>query len=267
MKMYLLDFGELSFEPGFFLEMGSCATLDNPSPPHSLIRAAMEGVLIDHPKDGLLLYEVGPPPNFKELWPEQVFQVFPVTKYSEDNRLDVILKKIGYSVGDISAIIIGHLHMDHAGGLEFFRGLDVPIYVHEQEIKYAFYSVATKQDFGPYLPHYLDPSFNWKPIDGEEVELFENITLYHLPGHTPGLIGMRVDLENSGTFLFTTDLVIHKENYEGEMPLGWLMRDRDAWFKSIRKIKALAKKTNAKLIFGHDVDVFNSLKHAPNYYE
>lgn len=43
---------------------------------------------------------------------------------------------------------MGHLHLDHGGGLEYFYGTDVPIYVHELEIKHAFYSVATGSDLG-----------------------------------------------------------------------------------------------------------------------
>lgn len=45
---------------------------------------------------------------------------------------------------------MGHLHLDHAGGLENFKGTDVPIHVHEKELKHAYYSVATKTDIGVY---------------------------------------------------------------------------------------------------------------------
>lgn len=49
---------------------------------------------------------------------------------------------------DIKAVVLGHLHTDHAGGLEYFFGTNVPIYVHEKELKNAFYSVATGSDYG-----------------------------------------------------------------------------------------------------------------------
>lgn len=55
--------------------------------------------------------------------------------------------------------IIGHLHLDHAGGLDVFRGRsDVEIWVHDKELRAAFWSVATGADVGVYLPHYLDVS-------------------------------------------------------------------------------------------------------------
>lgn len=50
---------------------------------------------------------------------------------------------------------MGHLHLDHAGGLSYFKGTDVPIYVHELELKHAFYSVLTKTDLGVYMYVFL----------------------------------------------------------------------------------------------------------------
>jgi metal-dependent hydrolase (beta-lactamase superfamily II) len=32
-------------------------------------------------------------------------------------------------------LFLGHLYLDHAGGLEHFMGTDVPIYVHEEEFQ------------------------------------------------------------------------------------------------------------------------------------
>lgn len=102
---------------------------------------------------------------------------------------------------------MGHLHLDHAGGLEHFRGTDVPIYTHEKEIKHAFYSVATKTDIGVYLPKDLTFDLNWKPWNGPFLEIAPGINLRHSPGHTPGLCIMQVNLQKSGTFIFTTESV------------------------------------------------------------
>lgn len=43
---------------------------------------------------------------------------------------------------------MGHLHLDHAGGLGLFKDLGTPIWVHEKELKNALYSVATGADLG-----------------------------------------------------------------------------------------------------------------------
>ena len=197
----------------------------------------------------------GTAPTFRELWPAPVQDVFHMSRYSEENRLDKLLNQAGYEIKDVKAIIMGHLHLDHAGGLEFFRGHNVPIYVHEQEIKSTCYSVLTKEDFGAYLPHYLDASFNWKALNGSEIELFDGLTLHHTPGHTPGLMALEVKLKNADPFLLTSDQFHVKENYFEERPLGWLIRDMSAWWASLRKIQRLAGRCNANLLFGHDPDM------------
>lgn len=72
--------------------------------------------------------------------------------YVEDQELDAAIRKTGNDIKDVRAVIISHLHLDHAGGLEYFRSTDVTIYTHELELKNAFYSVATKPDIGECIP-------------------------------------------------------------------------------------------------------------------
>lgn len=54
------------------------------------------------------------------------------------------------------------MHLDHAGGLDqFINRKDVEIWVHDKELRSAFWSVATGADEGVYLKHYLDVSIEW----------------------------------------------------------------------------------------------------------
>lgn len=75
--------------------------------------------------------------------------------YSESQKLPAAIKATGNDIKDVKAVVIGHLHLDHAGGLEHFMGTDVPIYVHEEEFKHACWAVATGADLGVYLPGYM----------------------------------------------------------------------------------------------------------------
>jgi glyoxylase-like metal-dependent hydrolase (beta-lactamase superfamily II) len=175
--------------------------------------------------------------------------------YSPDNELGAALKKTGHTIKDIKGVIMGHLHLDHAGGLEEFVDTDVPIYVHETELKHAFYSVATKSDYGVYLPNYLRFNLNWQAFSGPFLEIAQGLTLRHAPGHTPGLCILQVNLEESGTWIFTTDQYHIRENYYDSHPQGWLARDHDDWVRSNQMIKMLARRTNAKVVFGHDKEV------------
>jgi glyoxylase-like metal-dependent hydrolase (beta-lactamase superfamily II) len=113
----------------------------------------------------------------------------------------------------------------------------------------------------------LDLGLNWKALHGEEIEIFKDVFLYHLPGHTPGLCSMRVTLQKSGDFIFTSDLCHLKENFEKETILGWLLEDRLTWLRSVRKLKAIARNYKATVVYGHDIQRLEELKKAPQYYE
>jgi len=82
------------------------------------------------------------------VWGPQLGDLFARENYTEEMELDAQIRLTGNDIRDVKAVIIGHLHLDHAGGLEHFRGTDVPIYTHELELKHAFYSVASKTDLG-----------------------------------------------------------------------------------------------------------------------
>jgi glyoxylase-like metal-dependent hydrolase (beta-lactamase superfamily II) len=182
--------------------------------------------------------------------------------------LDAQIARTGHNIKDIKMVIIGHLHLDHAGGLEFFRGTGIPVYVHELELKHAFYSVATKTDLGVYLPHYLTFDINWVPFFGEQVEVAEGLVVRHSPGHTPGLCVLQVNMRESGTWIFTSDQYHVRENWRDDVPHGWLARDHDAWIRSHQMIKGLAGRTKGKVVLGHCWDTIKELglEFAPKVY-
>jgi glyoxylase-like metal-dependent hydrolase (beta-lactamase superfamily II) len=265
MKLHLLDLGRLDYDEGWPLAAGGVSTASQPEPGAARRTVAMIAALIEHPKAGPVLFDTGAAPNYKELWPPVVQELFAISRYDAEHRLDNALGAAGFGVDDIRAVVLSHLHLDHAGGLELFRGRDVPVYVHADELRNGFYGVATGQDVGAYLPHYLDFSFNWQPLHGDHVELFDGFELHRLPGHTPGLLGARVDLANAGTHILTSDQFHLRDNYEGPQPLGWLLRDHAAWWRSYRHVRTLADRTGATLVFGHDADVLAELRREPAY--
>lgn len=217
--------------------------------------------------------------------------------------MDKAIAKTGHSIKDVKAVVMGHLHLDHGGGLEFFYGTGVPIYVHELELKHAFYSVATGTDLGQlhpyapkqtlvffsssksgitspvlltypvvknptgvYLPHYLRFDLNWQSFTGTFLELAPGLNIHHAPGHTPGLCILQVNLPQSGAWLLTSDMYHVRENWESAVPQGWLARDHDAWVRSHQMIKLLVRRTRAKVILGHDREVLAEYKLAPESY-
>lgn len=194
--------------------------------------------------------------------------IFPRVEYSDDHKLPNAIKATGNDIKDVKAVIIGHLHVDHAGGLEHFVNSDVPIFVHEDEFKHACWAVATQADLGVYLSHYLLlDDLKWKTFTDSRLDLYQGITLHHAPGHTPGLCIMQVNLEKDGTFIWTTDQFHVTENYDFGHPQGGFARDHTAWYRSLEMIRRLKEMYNARLIFGHDKDVAARLMNEKGHFE
>lgn len=229
----------------------------------------MVACLIEHPTEGLILFETGAGDNYPEVVGPQINDVFNRVDYDKSMNLDEQIARTGHNIKDIKMVIMGHLHLDHSGGLELFRNTGIPVYVHELELKYAFYSVATKTDFGVYLPHYLTFDIKWVPIHGSHLEIAQGINIHHSPGHTPGLCIMQVNMPKSGTWIFTSDQYHVKENFQNDVPQGHLQRDHQSWVKSHQMIKGLKRRTNGKVVLGHCWDTIKEfgIEFAPKTYE
>ena len=64
------------------------------------------------------------------MWGPQLSDIFSRVRYEPAHELDAAIEATGHKVEDIKKIIIGHLHLDHAGGLDIFLDRkDVEIWV------------------------------------------------------------------------------------------------------------------------------------------
>ncbi|KAF2089822.1 Metallo-hydrolase/oxidoreductase [Saccharata proteae CBS 121410] len=266
-KLWLLHVGNMEADVGWFKRAGGTSTLSAPNVQSDRRRLVIVTALIEHPTAGLILFETGAGKDYPNVWGAPFNDIFAQVDYQEEQELTAQIAKTGHSIKDITMVIMGHLHLDHAGGLEHFRGTDVPIYVHEDELKHAFHSVATKSDYGVYLPHYLNFDLNWQSFSVPFLEIAQGVNLHHSPGHTPGLCIMQVNLPGDGTWIFTTDQYHVYENFEASHPQGWLARDHDDWCRSHQMIRMLQRRTGAKMVFGHCKDTLDKYKTAPHAYQ
>ncbi|TGO47353.1 hypothetical protein BOTNAR_0530g00050 [Botryotinia narcissicola] len=243
-RAYLLELGWLECDEGFVTRGGNTSLKSTEGDKFVNKRRELPvyAVLIDHPF---------------EVWGPQVVDIFARIKYEPRHELKAAIEATGHKLEDVKKIILGHLHLDHAGGLDqFLERRDVEIWVHDKELRSAFWSVATGADVGVYLKHYLDLSLNWKKFDERTVDFCQGITLHHLPGHTDGLVGMQLNLPETGTFFFISD---HYHWRDG-VPQGWLARDHPAWFQSTQRLKRLESTTKGREIPGHDKETFLQLQ-------
>ncbi|KAM0749214.1 Metallo-hydrolase/oxidoreductase [Meredithblackwellia eburnea MCA 4105] len=273
-KLWILDLGTLETDESHIIRGANGGSVSDPHPQHKRRKMAMIAALISHPTEGLILYETGAgkgtggEDDYQKLWGEHVCDVYPRRDAHFNQELPEAIKATGNDIKDVKHIILGHLHIDHAGGLVFFKGRqDVTLWVHEIELKHAFWGLATDQERGPYLEHYLDLSLNWRTIKDPLVDLFAGLTVYHSPGHTPGLIGLQLNLNKDGPFIFTSDHFHVKENYEQGKITGSLLRDAEDWYNSTEWIRRRHRATNARIVFGHDIDVAHALFKEKPYFE
>jgi hypothetical protein len=68
-------------------------------------------VLIEHPTEGLLLFETGGGKNYPEVWGAPINDIFAQVDYSPEQELEAQIEKTGHNIKDVKAVIMGHLHL------------------------------------------------------------------------------------------------------------------------------------------------------------
>ena len=263
-KLYLLDLGWLGGDLGWFLPggAGGGATRSNRAPETTWVDVPVSGALIEH-KDGLVLFDVGTDPNALKTHPRQT-ENFPLTKFTDENRLENQLAMIGYKPEDIDFIVISHLHWDHVGQFNIFKGRKVPLIVQKRELEWALYTIWQGRggyyDFEDLVP--LVGS-SWFPLEDRIFELLDGIELEWTGGHTPGHQIVKVTLRSGNSYVLTGDYLHIPEEYELEMK-GWLLSDAEEWQVQLRKLKLNVLAKHSKLIISHDPKLWEKYPRAPN---
>jgi glyoxylase-like metal-dependent hydrolase (beta-lactamase superfamily II) len=120
---------------------------------------------------------------------------------------------------------------------------------------------------GFYIKEDYANGFTIETVDGD-TEIADGVSLVSLPGHSWGTQGLMVQLANTGTFLYTSDAVLMRESYGPPQvpdPCPWSNLE---WLRSVEKVRRLAEKHNATIVFGHDSEqVDNELRLAPAFYD
>jgi glyoxylase-like metal-dependent hydrolase (beta-lactamase superfamily II) len=134
------------------------------------------------------------------------------------------------------------------------------VYVHEKELKFAYYSAKTTEGSIAYLASDFDHHLAWEVVHRDRHTLATGFELLHLPGHTPGVMGARIDLPDE-TVLVAGDECYVDANYTEEVPLGpGLLWSERHWFESLQLLKEEVRRTDGPVdvLYGHDLDRFTS---------
>jgi len=265
-KIHLLDLGWLGGDCGWFLPgaAGGAMTLSNKNPNREWIEIPVTAAVVEH-KGGNVLFDTGIALNAMETHAKGLMEVFPITKISEENRIENQLKSIGMKPGDISFVVISHLHLDHAGQAATLMDEKIPIIVQKKELEAAL-SLLWQGKGGAYDLSDLMPlrGSNLSPINDHYFELLDGVELEFTGGHTVGHQVMHVETEDGNNYTFTGDYMHLPKEYELEAK-GWLLSDADEWHSYIRKLKVRERARRARVVISHDPEFWAKYPKSPNF--
>lgn len=232
----------------YFLPAGSCfldqSVVNGNLPAGKLIEMPVWCFLLET-TDGPILVDTGMPDSFVSnpgYYNGTRREGRVVPNMTEADKIENILKRIGYQASDIQTVICSHLHLDHAGGNGHFR--KAPIVIQKSEFDFAIHN----DDYSPLECRI--PDLNYQFIEGD-FELAPGVQILYTPGHSMGHQSVLVKTQRTGDILLTIDLAYNKEIFNNDLP--FLSSNAQMASDSIQRIQKLVQEIHPEvLFFGHD---------------
>jgi glyoxylase-like metal-dependent hydrolase (beta-lactamase superfamily II) len=272
-KLYILSNGFIENDIALNILLHNQATVDDPHKGADWHRVPSISLLIEHPKLGWVLVDTGSHRDaMTSRWPERTRQVSPLIR-TEADLLENRLAEMGLKPSDIYLLLLTHLHIDHAGGLDNFCHTPAGqhVVVHELELKQALFDlyVHNEELANGYLRSDFVglPGISFDTFEGESLALADDLELIWLPGHTAGHYGVKLQLENTGTVIYVCDAANNRTNYGPPARLSAILYNSDQFLRSIERVRWMERRYNATILFGHDLAQYNTLRLAPQCYD
>jgi len=232
--------------------------------------------LIKHPK-GNILFDTGDNDKIitdKTYWGPMAAMLD--KGVSADLAIDTQLGKVGVKPTDVNYVILGHMHLDHAGNVGKFP--NATIVVQRSEIANAFW--PPKAYGGPYISGDFEmlraatgsaSTGRQQTIELEgDLDLFGDGSVYvhRAAGHTPGSQLAVVRLPKTGTVILTSDTCYMPENLNKDiLPSIGLTYDPTEMLNGYAYIKRIRDTEKGDVLMAHDAEGFKAHKHSPDFYE
>ncbi|KAL6853059.1 hypothetical protein ACO1O0_007612 [Amphichorda felina] len=238
--------------------------------------------LISHP-DGPILFDTGESPHrndpgFLPWWsPTYLLNTVSI---SRDDGIVSQLRARGVEPSTLQAVVLSHLHGDHAGGLQDLAEAapDVPIYVSREHWEafghnplHAKIQGCNPQhwpaNFTPRILERTDDAVGpWK--QSTKLTRDGRVVVVDTPGHVPGHVSLVVygdDGENHGkTYFLVGDATYGLDLLDKEEPDG-INDDPQTALESLRLIKQFARETELVVLPSHDPEVERLLRDSVPY--
>ncbi len=263
MQMYVLDNGIETLDKAIFIADYSIGTIYNKQPKHEWIDIPIHSFLIKH-DSGYILYDTGGDIDWEKNWPSHIKDNSPYI-FSEAQYFPNALGRLGVKPEDVQAVVMSHLHADHAGCLHMFK--NAKVYVNDAELVTTLRQYALNKDLNVHIPAdikaCLDAHLDWRPVleQEKEIELLPGVKILNFgSGHSWGMLGLHVTLPSGRNFLIVADAIYFEENIKnGVVRPPNIIYDSLGYYRTVAFILDYAQKHQAQILFGHDIAQFKTL--------
>ncbi len=179
----------------------------------------------------------------------------------EESGILMQLRNMGMDPREIRYVVNSHLHIDHAGGNQFFKKSS--FLVPKEEIECA---KNLENEGKGYNKADWDHPLNYLKLE-KTFDIYGDGTLILIPtpGHTLGHQIMLIRLRGEGNFILSGDCVPCRENYL-QIKISRNNMDDGQALSSIHKLYQLVSEENAFLIHGHDPLQWKEIRKTPDFY-
>lgn len=237
------------------------------------------GVFLINHVDGPILIDTGMSPKCIEpgYFPIQGFATKMLTQLDIEVGKDIVsqLRTHGIEPINLQAIILTHLHHDHAGGLEEILSIapDIPVYIGASHWEafgkhpmYAgFQGCAPNhwpKGFAPKLLEFKDASIGpWANSSSitKDGHIVAVQTSGHVKGHLSIVVSEYIDTQLQHTYLITGDATYSIDLLEREEPDG-ANDDPITALESIKTMKEFARDRDVIILPSHDLNTSKLLE-------
>jgi 4-pyridoxolactonase len=224
--------------------------------PGPQVRIPVYSALVEH-DDGLFLFDTG-------IDLDHMNRVLPfeLPEQTEEQTIPAQLERCGFGLGDVTAVVNSHLHIDHVGGNQLFKSTGVRHLIHERELEQAR-NHEPFEFFG-----YSDKSWDYEGANietfGGDLELAPGIRLLETPGHTVGHCS--VLLKGDRPLLFAMDVAYTAVAMDRGIQPGFHNNPHDGVL-AIARVKEVAAEHGAQILYSHDMEAWQGYAHAPDHYD
>jgi glyoxylase-like metal-dependent hydrolase (beta-lactamase superfamily II) len=229
--------------------------------------SGMAAILVRHP-NATFLFDTGFGVNVDEHIKTIPALMRALTKYDKETSAASQLRAHGVDPDSIKMAIISHSHWDHVSGLEDFPQAEAWFSREEADYMQTLPASELVKQMGDKLhPHIVELSGPPYENFDRSLDLFEDgsIVLVPLPGHTPGSIGMFVNLRSGKRLFFIGDLTWAIEGVQLPAERPWMSRklvdrDEEGVRRSVVKAYEVMKRYPEMIIVpAHDRRIHNKI--------